>query len=495
MVYNMKESVIDGACTMLPRTTGGCVNPKKRKIGITVADPKDDFIQTASIFERAAKMAEFFLLHPFTRLNNVPTSTQLCSSSARKYTLGGKAHRHREHNRAMAQCGAHVAVKNKKSNTQMHVGPNLSSATMTRQYVCTLNGGCSSMEQVLNANDLAVAVSRVGDDFSMPCALETLDMSMSGTFPYTVDIVRLRNHDSKHWTLTIRQFSGAMGTPWEWALVGMNAKVTIYRSGKFIMSGGLTLSQFGDLLRSTIKMLRGGPGAGPEGGYGPCFFMGINLANLQELCGIQKSALIFSAAPGPDGSHQRFKLFGPDRVAIFTPKPELPDTAMPSGSVPSRKTLKQSCKPGGTSFEAARAMHDIYPDIARVHLLGCSPAVAPKLSMMPPGGAKDLAEIMSTFFPSPPSQSKCKPKAQHKNREREEACRDNSLSMGAWRRVAPWADSATWEEDAAASGMAFPGRLTATHLPQQEDFIGPCVEEPGDTSWNPSNCLRQIRSV
>lgn len=471
-----------------------------------MADDLEKPGNTIQKFKHAAEMAEFFLGNPFTRLNNVPTSTQLCSSSAREYTLGGKSFRQWMHNKAMAASGAHVAVKNKKSNTQTHVGPNLSSVTMTRQYVCTLNGGCSSMEQVLNINEVLSLVSgKARDDFSAPCEPQTLDISMSGTFPYTVDIYQIRAYDSKHWTLTMDRFAGVVGTPADCAGTGTNAKVTIYRSGKFIISGGLTLPQFGTLLRSTIKMLKGGIGAGSDGKFTPCFFKGINLMNLQELCGIQKSALIFSDTPGPDGLYQRFKLFGPNRVAIFTPRAETPGLPMPSASVACRERLEKSCKPGGATFEMATTANKIYAHVAGATSLGLSPPVASRLSMMPAGGSEALADIMTHFFPSPPSQSKCKPKAIHKNEERREARRSTSVSMGEWKRVAPWADVHTWEEDAKRSGMSFPGRAATAQVvvgredtrspPENEEEWVEAEEEWCDASWNPSNLLQHAEFV
>ena len=435
---------------MLPRDTGGGRQTLKRgreaeaeaEASVEGKGEASDEDETPLVFTDPAKMAAFFVHEDnlFLRLNNIPTSMYLEASRARLFTLGGKGVRQHAHNKAMAAVCAHVTVKNKKSGTQVNMGPNLSSATTTRQYACTLNGGCSSMEQVQNANDLALAVSRMGDDFLGPHGLKTLNLSLSGTLPYTVDIVAIRRNDSFHWNLTLGTFSGVTGKPPDCHMMPNGAKVTIYRSGKFIISGGLTLAQFDTLLRSMVRMLKGGFNVGP------CYFEGINLVHLQELICMQKGAIIFSSNPG-SGMPQRHKLFGPGRVALFTPRAEVPGVPMPEGRVETRKRLRKSCEPGGASHAVASAMRPLCRELQGTGALGLSPAMTPKLAMMPPGGAAALAGIITRFYPRPPSKSKCPPKAQIKNRERVETCKEGALRMGEWASTSAWANLDEWHRD------------------------------------------------
>lgn len=488
---------------MLPRDTGGGRQTLKRVREGEEEDEDEDRDESGTplVFTDPAKMAAFFVQDDnlFLRLNNIPTSMYLEATRARLFTLGGKGVRQHAHNKAMAAVCAHVTVKNKKSGTQVHLGPNLSSATTTRQYACTLNGGCSSMEQVQNANDLALAVSRVGDDFLGPHGLETLNLSMSGTLPYTVDIQAIRRNDSWNWNLTLGTFSGVTGIPAECAGMPVGAKCTIYRSGKFIISGGLSLSQFDTLLRSMVRMLKGGFNVGP------CYFEGINLVHLQELVCMQKGAIIFSSRPGP-GMPQRHKLFGPGRVALFTPRAEVPGVPMPEGKVRARKRLQRSCEPGGASYAVAHALGPLCRGLQGAGALGLSPAMAPKLTLMPPGGAAALAAILTQFYPRPPSKSKCPPKAQTKNKERVETCKEGALRMGNWVSTGTWANLEEWHRDAKAGTGQDPGPVPGA---------GPCLGvgvDPADShhsdvhpfgvvddfdliDWNQTNGVGQVATV
>ena len=289
-------------------------------------------------------VADYFLNNPVIRINNVPSGgmnvppVALCNIMAMdRRSLNNR------HVATVAECCGLSYWKLRKSHVWLD--RNSTNVMSTREGGLSFNGGQSGLHHALNAAQYALCASAVGSPFIVPTGIERRDVSASFFIPFYVDAAMIIANDTlvipadeasgrgvmymplMNWDLSPRRFAGAIGLPAECKARHFNASVTIYESGEVLVTGKLTESEVLTVARMTIDVMR------------PCL-TGVNLVKLRECIELQKAALLFRV-PGPEGSAAEAafeeeqaggrmpRVFGPNRIALLSLNPELPENFMP----------------------------------------------------------------------------------------------------------------------------------------------------------------------
>ena len=285
--------------------------------------------------ERVEEVARYFLDNPILRINNVPSGgANVPSVHVGDIMAMDRRTLNNRHVATVAECRGLFYWRLRKSHCWMD--RNSTNVMFTREGGLSLNGGQTGLHHALNANQHALFASAVGSPFVVPTALERRDISLSLFIPFSVQSDLVIANDVEvtpadpvtgtpaiytpklNWHLCRKRFAGIIGLPEQWKAVYSNASVTIYESGKFLITGKLTLQQATTLAHMAIDTVR------------PCLG-DINYVKLRECIAMQKTALLFGV--GEDGVVDPTpRMFGPDRVALASLNPELPENFMPTPS-------------------------------------------------------------------------------------------------------------------------------------------------------------------
>jgi hypothetical protein len=251
--------------------------------------------------------AQFMLTHMLQRVNNVPTALDNRVGNALVNTsVISRDALKRVHTQMLGHVHASKHSRHRKCSEWM--GP--SNALFTEFMSGSYNGGISCFTHFANAWALAHWMGRVGGLATVPTNVTGRDMSVSATLPINLDTDTLVATAPGRWFIDRETFAGAVGVPEAWQAEGNQGSVTLYSSGKIVMSGCLPLSGFGRLLYMVVDLCRP-------------FSAGVSPTGLQELILCQKQSLIF------DATGTRVPCFARNTVALMCPRPDTPVRPLP----------------------------------------------------------------------------------------------------------------------------------------------------------------------